>query len=355
MKVRAQLQSLTQGLTTSTAGSRILARPMATIYDVAKRAGVSTYTVSSVINRSAFVSPQLTQRVLDAVRELNYTVNEVARSLQTRQTKTVGMLIPDISNPFYAQVVYAVEERLRAEGYALILGSTHDQREHQAHYLKVFGAKQVDGLLLFVAPGDESDLAPLVAMRKPLVFVGRRPQTLDADAVFADNENGTRLAVEHLLGKGHKRVAIIVGPVELSANEDRLAGWRKALKKKRLPAPDSLVGAGDWTMQSALQITTAWLERPPEQRPTAVFAANFLMLTGILKAIKMAGLRCPQDVEVMSSDDYDWLDAFDPPISTVAQPSRQMGDEAAVLLLKRIKQPGRKSQSIALQPSLHVR
>lgn len=328
---------------------------MATIYDVAKRAGVSTYTVSSVINRSAFVSPELTKRVLEAVRELNYTVNEVARSLQTRQTKTVGMLIPDISNPFYAQVVYAVEERLRSEGYALILGSTHDQTEQQAHYLKVFGAKQVDGLLMFPAPGDEGDFEPLLAMKKPLVFVGRRPRHVDADVVYADNVKGTRLAVEHLLGKGHKRVAIVVGPLALTANEDRVAGWRAALKKRRLAAPDGFIGAGDWTMASALQITQVWLKSPQDERPTAVFAANFLMLTGVLKAIKAAGLRCPADVEVMSSDDYEWLDAFDPPISTVAQPSRQMGDEAAQLLLKRIKQPGRKTQSLALEPSLHVR
>lgn len=328
---------------------------MATIYDVAKRAGVSTYTVSSVINRSAFVSPELTKRVLDAVQELNYTVNEVARSLQTRRTKTVGMLIPDISNPFYAQVVYAVEERLRAQEYALILGSTHDQTEQQAHYLKVFGAKQVDGLLVFPAPGEEDDFAPLVAMKKPLVFVGRRPRQVAVDAVYADNVKGTRLAVEHLLGKGHKRVAIVVGPLGLSANEDRVAGWRAALKKRRLAAPDPFIGAGDWTMPSALAITKRWLELPEDQRPTAIFAANFLMLTGVLKAIRAAGLRCPQDVEVMSSDDYDWLDAFDPPISTVAQPSRQMGDEAASLLLKRIKQPGRKPQSVALDPSLNVR
>ncbi|MDX2021670.1 MAG: LacI family DNA-binding transcriptional regulator [Deltaproteobacteria bacterium] len=327
---------------------------MATIYDVAKHAGVSTYTVSSVINRSAYVSPELTKRVLDAVKELNYTVNEVARSLQTRQTKTVGMLIPDISNPFYAQVVYAVEERLRAEGYALILGSTHDQPEQQSHYLKVFNAKQVDGLLLFAAPGDEGDLQPLLAMKKAIVFVGRRPRTVEADAVFADNVKGTRLAVEHLLGKGHKKVAIVVGPRGLSANEDRIEGWEAALKKKKFDAPANWIGEGDWTMESALAITSAWLANAND-RPTAVFAANFLMMTGVLKAIKAANLRCPQDVEVMSSDDYDWLDAFEPAVSTVAQPGRQMGDEAAGLLLKRIKQPGRKPQSITLSPTLRVR
>src|ERR1041385_4189851 len=131
---------------------------MPTIYDVAKRARVSTYTVSSVLNRSAHVSAELTKRVMDAVQELDYTINDLARSLQTRKTKTIGMLIPDIANPFYAKVVRGVEDVLRASGYSLVLGATYNQREQQSRYLAVFRSKQVDGLLLFISPGDDSDV-----------------------------------------------------------------------------------------------------------------------------------------------------------------------------------------------------
>ena len=174
---------------------------MPTIYDVARRAGVSTYTVSSVLNRTAYVSPELTKRVMAAVQEVDYTINALARSLQTRKTLTIGMLIPDIANPFYATVVRGVEDVLKRAGYSLILGSTYNDRDEQARYIGVFRSKQVDGLLLFVAPGDDAEIRALVEAKKAVVFVGRVPIDLNADIVSADNAKGAQLAVLHLIVK----------------------------------------------------------------------------------------------------------------------------------------------------------
>ena len=326
---------------------------MATIYDVAKRAAVSTYTVSVVLNHSAYVSPELTARVLEAVREFDYTINDLARSLQTRKTRTVGMLIPDIAGPFYAKVVRGAEDVLKEAGYSLILGNTYNRLDEQSRYLTVFRSKQMDGLLLFVSPGDDAGLRALVKAKKPLVFVGRKPIGLNADSVSADNVRGTQLAIRHLIGKGHRRIALISGHRDLSTDADRVVGWKKALKKAGLPAPKQYASEGDWTAESACKITHVFLELP--ERPTAIFAANFLMMTGALRALKESGVRSPEDVEVMSSDDSEWLDVFEPRISTAAQPSYSMGAKAAELLLKRMKSPRRRFEQIILEPELKIR
>ncbi len=326
---------------------------MPTIYDVARRAGVSTYTVSSVLNRSAYVSPELTTRVQRAVRELDYTINDLARSLQTRKSRTVGMLIPDIASPFYPKVVRGAEDVLREAGYSLILGNSYDRAEEQSRYLTVFRSKQVDGMLLFIAPGNGAEARALVRAKKPVVFVGRVPAGFAADSVAADNVEGARSAVAHLIAKGHRRIGLITGQPELSTSADRVTGWRRALRKAGLAAPRELAGAGDWTAESGHRVALGFLDLADP--PTAVFAANFLMMTGVLRALRERGLRVPEDVEVMSSDDSEWLDVFSPPVSTVAQPSYEMGTHAAGLLLKRIKSPGRRFEQVLLAPELRIR
>lgn len=326
---------------------------MATIYDVAKRAGVSTYTVSSVVNQSAYVSPKLTKRVLKAVQELDYTPNALARGLQTRKSRTIAMLIPDIGSPFYARVVHGVEHRLRKADYSLMLGNTYNKAEEQARYLTIFRSQQVDGVLMFLAAGDESEAERMVKAKKAVVFVGRTPRTFKADAVSADNVAGTRLAIEHLIKAGHKRIAIITGQSSLSTSTDRVEGWRRTLRKHKLPTTASLIGEGDWSAESGHAAAKRFLAMNP--RPTAIFASNFLMMTGALRAVKESGLRCPEDVQVISSDDSEWLDVFAPAITTVVQPSYAMGEHAADLLLKRIEKPSRKFETVVLEPELHIR
>lgn len=324
-----------------------------TIYDVAKKAGVSTYTVSSVLNATAYVSPELTKRVRDAVRELDYTINHLARSLQTRKTRTLGMLIPDIANPFYAKVVRGTEDVLKELDYSLILGNTYNDNAEQSRYLGLFRSKQVDGLLLFIAPGDESEVRSIAKGKTPVVFVGRTPMDMLGDSVSADNKKGTRMAVQHLLSRGHKGVALVNGQEGLSSSVERVSGWKRALKAAGLASPQQWLIHGNWTVEAGYEAGIQLLSS--RERPTAVFTANLLMMTGVLKAIKDKKLRCPEDLEVMTSDDSDWLDVFKPSISTIAQPSYEMGAEAARLALKRIRYPSRKSENIVLEPKLVVR
>jgi DNA-binding LacI/PurR family transcriptional regulator len=263
------------------------------------------------------------------------------------------MLIPDIANPFYSKVVRGAEDALRERGYSLLLGNTYDRVEEQSRYLRLFRSKQVDGVLLFIAPGDTRDIETFVRIKKPVVFVGRRPLSFDADSVTSDNQKGTRMAVERLIGAGHSAIGIITGQFDLSVSLERVDGWRRALKAAGLPTPKELVGEGDWTAESAQRITCGFLKAP--KRPTAIFAANLPMMAGVLRALKEHGLHCPADIEVMCSDDSDWLDVFGPAISTVAQPSYEMGLRAAELLLKRIKSPGRRFEKIVLEPELVLR
>ena len=326
---------------------------VATIYDVAKLARVSTYTVSCVVNQSATVSPELTARVLAAIAKLDYTPNAVARSLQTRNTKTVGMLIPDIANPFYARVVRGVEDRLSKDGYSLLLGNTYNDASAQARYLNLFRGRQVDAILLFMAAGSEETLPRAAGGKRPIVCVGRIPEQFECDTVCADNVAGTRLAIEHLMGKGHKRIGIIAGELSLSAGADRVLGWRQALRAHRIKVDEALIQPATWTEQAGFDAANRLLDLPLP--PTAIFAANFLMMTGILRAAKERGIAVPETVEVASSDDSEWLDVFRPAISTVVQPSYEMGERAADLALARLASPKRPFESVVLQPSLHPR
>jgi DNA-binding LacI/PurR family transcriptional regulator len=263
------------------------------------------------------------------------------------------MLIPDIANPFYAKVVRGAEDVLRKAGYSLILGSTYNDRNEQDRYLNVFRAKQVDGLLVFIAADGEAEAARLVANRKAVVFIGRQPRSFEADSVTTDNVKIGRLATEHLVKRGHTRVAILSGHMVLSPSSDRVEGWRQVLEKHKLEASAHYVLEGDWTEKSGHELMLGLLDLEPP--PTGIFCANFLMMAGALRALKERGVRCPDEVELVSSDDSNWLDVFSPPITTVATPSYEMGRQGARLLLTRMKQAGRKHEKIVLQPKLNVR
>jgi LacI family transcriptional regulator len=326
---------------------------VATIYDVAKLARVSTYTVSCVVNKSAYVSPELTERVLEAVKQLDYTPNAVARSLQTRTTKTVGMLIPDIANPFYARVVRGVEDRLSKDGYSLLLGNTYNETATQNRYLSLFRGRQVDALLVFMTSGGEDTVERMVNEKRAVVCVGRVPRTFECDTVSADNITGTRLAIEHLISKGHREIGLVAGELGLSAASDRVEGWRRALKKHKIKVDEDLIEAADWTEPGGCDAAHRLLDRKP--MPTAIFVANFLMMTGVLRALKERKIAVPKKIEVASSDDSDWLDVFSPAITTVEQPSYEMGENAADLALKRLTDPSRPFTKVVLKPSLRIR
>lgn len=328
---------------------------MATIYDVAKRAGVSIATVSAVLNKSKFVSDQLTNRVHDAASALDYQINHLARSVQLGSSRTVGMLIPSFAtpDPFYAQVVRGVEDVLSCKDYALLLGQTYNDVARQSQYLQAFRARLVDGVLIFQNRGDDPELTKYLRQNKPVVFVGRIPEQIEADIAATDIAAGTRMAVEHLVRAGHKRIALLTVGSSTSVRLNRLKGWSQALHAAGLPAPEEYQRSTGLSAEGAREATRELLSLNP--RVTAIFADNLLLVTGILQVLSERKIRCPREMEVMSSDDAEWLDVFEPKISTVVQPSYELGCAAAELLLKRLRHPTRKHQIIMLQPTLKIR
>jgi LacI family transcriptional regulator len=328
---------------------------MSTIYDVAERAGVSIATVSAVLNKSKFVSSELTNRVQDAAAALDYQINHLARSVQLGSSRTVGMLIPSFEtpDPFYAQVISGAEDVLNRSQYALLLGQSYNELGRQSRYLRAFRARLVDGILLFQNAGEDPELRKYLDQKKPVVFVGRVPEYPEGDVVATDIAAGTCMGVEHLLKRGHERIALLTVSSSTSVHTNRLAGWRQALHGKGLPAPEEYHLSTTLSEEGARAAARKILKLSP--RVTAIFADNLLLVTGILHVLREKKISCPDQIEVMSSDDAAWLNVFEPSISTVVQPSYDLGRTAAELLLKRFRHPHAKFRKVLLQPTLKIR
>jgi len=308
---------------------------MVTIRQIAEHARVSTATVSHVINSTSYVSPELRRRVLEAVRELGYQPSALARSLRTKQTKTVGIVIPDITNPFFADVVRGAEDMLLQEGYTLIIGNSDGEARKEEQYYRAFCSKQIDGLLMVVAPAEQAPeyLRNHNCDALPVVYLDRSYRGLRGDGVLADNRGGSYDAVCHLLAQGHRRVAIITGPPQLQNARMRLDGYKQALEQYQVEVEGVLVREGRFDVTSGYEQTKALLSL--ENRPTGLFVSNALMTMGSLRALLEAGVRCPEQIALVSFDDIFWFDLLRPSISAVVQPSYDLGAKAAELLLKR--------------------
>lgn len=323
------------------------------MHDVARRAKVSIATVSAVINRSCYVSPELTARVEKAADALDYRINTLARSLKRGSTRTIGMLIPTFGSPdpFFSDVVQGAEMGLRAASYSLLLGQTHNKVSEQSEHIAAFRARLVDGLLLFQAPGEDEELNKLIAENKPVVFVGRVPHKIVADVVATDIENGTWLGCSHLLARGKRRVGLVCQKDSMSVRDFRLEGWRRAHKEAGIPPISSLQVEGELSAEGGYEATMRLLSR--KELPDAVFVDDLVLTIGVVRALQEKGLV--GEIEVLSSDDAEWLDVFHLPITTIVQPSQAVGHEAARLLLTRLQDPQRPVEKILLKPTLKIR
>ncbi|MGO4128173.1 LacI family DNA-binding transcriptional regulator [Inquilinus sp. YAF38] len=312
---------------------------MTTLRDVANRAGVSIGSVSAVINRTAPVSATLRLRVMAAIDELGYAPDGVARSLKTGRTRTIGLVIPDITNPLFAALAAATERACDAAGYALVLCATADDPEKELRALRLMRTQRADGLILVlsgVEPGNVDAIRRLVTM--PAVLVDRTLRGLaDFDSVTVDNRAAARLAVEHMIGCGHRRIGIVTGRPGISISTERFEGYREALAAAGIPLDDDLAACGDFHIETALQATAALLQRRP--RPTAIFSTSNLTTIGVMRAIAEQGLSCPQDVSVAGIDDFEWSTAFSPRLTAVVQPVQAIGERAVECLLARLAGP----------------
>jgi LacI family transcriptional regulator len=325
----------------------------ASIYDVAREARVSVFTVSAVVNHKSHVGKKLRERVEIAIRKLNYRPNLLARSLAKQKTHTIGMIVPDISNPFFPMVVRGAEDAAQKRGYNLLLCNSDDTQEKEENALELLLSKRVDGILLTKAICDLSPpLRQLVQeMRVPIVLVMRTFPKISRDAVITDDYRGAYEAVCHLARSGRKRIGLIGGPRKVSNGKARWEGFRDALKDNNLDLDPNLVIDGDYRMESGYRAGNLLLSH----RPDGVYVANFLMTVGLLKAAEEMGLRCPEDFGLVSFDDYPWLGIFHPKLTTVELPKYQLGQEAVELLLDRIAGKDGPGVLKKLQPELRVR
>lgn len=328
-------------------------RKVASIYDVAREARVSVFTVSATINKKGHVSNRLQERVEAAVQKLNYRPNLLARSLAARETRTLGVVVTDISNPFFPMVVRGAEDAAQKHGYNILLCNSDDSLEKEELCLDLLLSKRVDGILLTKTPGNlRPPLQNMIAsMKVPIVLMMRTYPSLTKDAVITDDYRGAYEAVSQLVRAGHRRIGMVGGPLKVSNGKARFRGFRDALQANKLPFDPELVFEGDYRIDSGYRGGHSILSR----RPDGVFVANYLMTVGFLKAAEEMQLRCPEDYGLVSFDDYPWLGLLRPRLTTVELPKYEVGYEAAKLLLERIQ--GKKGPGAVrkLTPELHVR
>jgi LacI family transcriptional regulator len=310
---------------------------MVTIKEVAREAGVSIGTVSNVVTGSVPVSVDRRGRVEIAIRKLGYHPNHVARSLKLRRTKMLGMVISDITNPFFSQMVRGAEDAALERNYLLLTFNTDDRIEREKQVLAVLRSRRVDGILLVVAPsaGRPSHIQETIKARTPIVCLDRVPPGIRVDCVSVDNAAAARDCVRHLLTLGHRRIGIITGSMALQTAQERLQGYKNALAEAGIPIKPEWIREGDFHAESGYRRGRELLMT--SDRPTALFISNNLMAIGVLKALAELGLRCPRDVAIATFDDMPVAEVFQPHLTAVAQPAYSIGYKGADLLIQRIE------------------
>lgn len=328
---------------------------MSSLKQVAHEAGVSPATVSRVLNNSAHVSADTRVRVEKAIRVLRYQPNRVARRLRTqdRSSKLIGLVVPDIQNPFYVEVVRGVEDQAFANDYAVLMCNFAQEEAKERLYLDIMRSESVDGLI--VAPAHQRDrkVVELARSGLPIVCVDRGLSGVDVDVVLVDNRHGAREAVEHLIRLGHRRIAYVAGLPVIPSTMERLAGYEEALSAHGIEKAEELVRFGDSKHESGRRLTRELLDLPDS--PTALFTGNNLITLGALETIHGRGLRIPDDVAIVGFDDMYWSISLNPPLTAVAQPGHEIGRRAADMLFQRIAEPDRPCAKVVLKTTLMVR
>ncbi len=272
----------------------------------------------------------------EVIAELGYHPNVVARSMVTKSTYTLGLIVTDITNPFFAQLMRSVEDITWEAGYTLFLANTDENVQREEAILQTVLERQVDGLIIVPASSKPAPhLEDFVRQGVPLVLLDRSVQGLDADVVMVDNENGAYRAVSHLIKLGHRRIGMVIDNLDISTNTERLAGYRRAFQEAGLPVEEQLVQSCQFTEQSAFNLVTRMLNQP--QRPTALFTANNFMTLGVIHAAQEANLRIPEDLALVSFDDMEWSTFSSLQVTAVAQPIQELGNVAAKRLLMRLQ------------------
>jgi DNA-binding LacI/PurR family transcriptional regulator len=326
--------------------------PAMTLSDLARKLNLSTATVSRAISKPEAVAPATRKRVLEVVQRSGYHMNGIARSLRTQSTRTIGVIVSDIRNPFFSSIVKSVEDVARINGYTVLICNADEHGENEELALQLFIERRVSGVIHCSAGANLELLRVLQDKAIPLVDLDRRSGLESVDTVVLNNELGATIATRHLVACGHKRIAMISGPKHLSNSRSRLQGFRQALHSAKIVVPHEYIEFGDFRERSGQEAAERLLSiRPP---PTAMFVANNEMMAGALLSIRQQRIKVPRDLSLVGFDDARWAQYCDPPLTVVAQPTDAMGRKAAELLLGRLRGETR-AKVIVFEPELVIR
>lgn len=322
------------------------------MHDVAARAGVSPATVSRTLNEGS-VSPVARRRVLDAVAELNYRPNHLARNMRRGSAQILSLIVSDITNPFFTALARGAEDVAQANGYSLVVFNTDEDPLREAASLNVVAAERSAGLMLASTNHAAESLAHLLRLQIPLVAVDRRMATVSSDLVAVDNATAAYDAVTRLIDLGHQRIAIVAGPEGVSTADERLEGYERALRERRLAVDRNLVRHANFRENGGWSTTMELLKL--KDPPTAIFSVNNLTTLGVLRALKKSGVSVPRQLSLVAFDDLPVGDLLDPPLTVIQQPTHQIGATAAKLLLRRIDNPAAPIREVLLSARMVIR
>lgn len=326
-----------------------------TINDVAKLAGVSTTTVSHIINGTRYVSDELKTRVENAIDQLGYRPNSLARGLRRGESKTIGLIVPDNSNPFFAEILRAIENIGHENDYSVILCNSDGDLEKEISYTELLYAKQVDGIVFITTNNSVEHLQKQSGNGIPFVIVDRDLHLKDNDVILVDNFKGGYEATRYLLNLGHKKIACITGPSRLTPSADRVAGFQKAMDDAEVQVNANYLVTGDFQVEGGEAAMGKILALP--ERPTAVFACNDMMALGAMRAIRKAALSVPADISLVGFDDIVLTSVVSPALTTVAQPIDEIARSAVEFLIERMqnRESTQEAKKVVLPTKLVIR
>jgi LacI family transcriptional regulator len=331
----------------------------ATIRDVAAAAGVSIATVSAVLNGTPPVSPKRSKLIRDAIASLGYAPHGPARSLRLGKTKAIGIVVGDIANPFFTSLIRIVEQRASEAGYFVIVANSDDDVDKEINLLRLFREQRVAGILLAPAGHDEAYVSTLRTMIDvPVVLVDRQLPDAPFDTVVINNVKAAQMVTEYLVRLGHRRIAIVIGKQHLWTTTQRFDGFREGLRQAHIDPDTDLECIADSRIDAAYRIVQKLLVMP--NPPSAIFAANNLMMLGAIEAVIDMGYRCPDDVSIAGIDDLPWISAIRPKLTTVSQPIDLLGANALDMLLERVRREEEqgdplKARITTLEPQFIIR
>lgn len=327
-----------------------------TLKDIARKTGVSISTVSRVLHDNSKkykISEETTAQVKLAAKELGYRVNALARGLRQQKTCEIGVIVPDISNPFFSEIIKCLAGELRKKGYNFIVYDSDEDINIERSGVKSLLEKRVDGLIIASVGQDFSHIQKIRDAEIPVVMVDRCFDELDVDSVSVDNVKGSLLAVNHLIKEGHVRIAFIQGLPKTYANETRLQGYKRALQEAGIPLDEQLIVGDDFRSFNGYLKTNSLLKLP--NPPTAIFTAGDLIALGALEACRENHINIPDDLSLVTFDDPIFASYLSPPLSAVEQPTLKIAEMAVAMLYNRMRTPGDERRKVLLEPKLNIR